>query len=461
MQLTVLLALLMLSAGAALLALGLRSRRRGNEPRCRACGYNLTGSASPACPECGADVRGGGTVLGQRHRRPALVASGVIVLLIGAALSWASATRGWNAANRYRWYPAAWVRSAARGGDARALDELERRLTADRLSAQQVDQTIADALAEQQATAVTPLTERWVNILERLSEAGRLNSTQRATYLEHLVSRELRVRPQVRLGDEIPIQLAEAYRSPDPASSPTNAPHWVTLDLLGLYLLRKDAPDSRQLNSLAKPIAHAQTSEIGRISESAALSLPITTRGLEPGNYQVVCLAREKVYDAGITDPAPDANTPLLTRDLRLTGDVTIAPAEGTEGAEFVRDAALARKVEDAIEVERVEYFAPAGQKPHVTVQVRTAWQPDRRLPIDVAFEVSLRTPSNEWPIGQVSFSAGQNAVSLLNATVDLSGVDRVDVVLKPDLAAARQTVELTRVLDHEVILQDVPVEHR
>ena len=38
------------------LTIGLRGRRVGTEPRCRKCGYNLTGTSEGKCPECGTNI---------------------------------------------------------------------------------------------------------------------------------------------------------------------------------------------------------------------------------------------------------------------------------------------------------------------------------------------------------------------------------------------------------------------
>ena len=45
-----------LFVSAALLFLGLRGRRVGDEPRCRKCRYNLTAAVSAKCPECGIEL---------------------------------------------------------------------------------------------------------------------------------------------------------------------------------------------------------------------------------------------------------------------------------------------------------------------------------------------------------------------------------------------------------------------
>ncbi len=50
-----LLALLPIAAGGYLLITARRSRA-GSDPHCLLCGYNLSGLASPVCPECGQEL---------------------------------------------------------------------------------------------------------------------------------------------------------------------------------------------------------------------------------------------------------------------------------------------------------------------------------------------------------------------------------------------------------------------
>lgn len=73
--------------GILLLVLGLRPRRRGTEPHCAACDYNLTGVASDVCPECGTERSPANVVHGERYRRPQLAVVGALLATIGLASS--------------------------------------------------------------------------------------------------------------------------------------------------------------------------------------------------------------------------------------------------------------------------------------------------------------------------------------------------------------------------------------
>jgi hypothetical protein len=70
--------------GLLLLALGLWGRCINEHPICAKCRFDLIGLTKPGtCPECGTDLSGN-VRLGARVRRPAFIATGVILLLIAA-----------------------------------------------------------------------------------------------------------------------------------------------------------------------------------------------------------------------------------------------------------------------------------------------------------------------------------------------------------------------------------------
>ena len=64
--------LAVLSAGIGLYLIRSARRRRGTEPRCGHCGYNLTGSLSDRCPECGLRFVEAGVVKGSPASRARL-----------------------------------------------------------------------------------------------------------------------------------------------------------------------------------------------------------------------------------------------------------------------------------------------------------------------------------------------------------------------------------------------------
>ena len=73
--------LAVLSAGIGLYLIRSARRRRGTEPRCGHCGYNLTGSLSDRCPECGLRFIEAGVVKGSPASRARLWIGVALIML--------------------------------------------------------------------------------------------------------------------------------------------------------------------------------------------------------------------------------------------------------------------------------------------------------------------------------------------------------------------------------------------
>jgi len=73
--------LAVLSAGIGLYLIRSARRRRGTEPRCGHCGYNLTGSLSDRCPECGLRFVEAGVVKGSPASRARLWIGLALIML--------------------------------------------------------------------------------------------------------------------------------------------------------------------------------------------------------------------------------------------------------------------------------------------------------------------------------------------------------------------------------------------
>ena len=70
-----------LSAGIGLYLIRSARRRLGTEPRCGHCGYNLTGSLSDRCPECGLRFIEAGVVKGSPASRVRLWIGLALIML--------------------------------------------------------------------------------------------------------------------------------------------------------------------------------------------------------------------------------------------------------------------------------------------------------------------------------------------------------------------------------------------
>lgn len=72
--------------GGLLIWRGYKGKRRGDEPRCRRCDYDLRGQIEPRCPECGTPFSEATVRRGQRRRRPWRIATGWLFVSLAAVL---------------------------------------------------------------------------------------------------------------------------------------------------------------------------------------------------------------------------------------------------------------------------------------------------------------------------------------------------------------------------------------
>ncbi len=100
LALSILVVLLLIGAGVVVLIKAQRRGREGTDPTCGQCGYNLTGSESNRCPECGTLFIEAGVTLGNpapKRARWVLVSLIVLSILfvggIGLSVSYRTASQ--------------------------------------------------------------------------------------------------------------------------------------------------------------------------------------------------------------------------------------------------------------------------------------------------------------------------------------------------------------------------------
>jgi len=157
--------------GLVLIAVGLWRRRKGDDPHCRKCDYNLTGLPEPRCPECGVEITEKLIRYGTRYRRPTYALVGLILLALAAIPIY----HGVGRINWYTHYPSSWVaRDMLQAATFnKAYGELDRRIKAGR------HRSVARALIH--STDTRPLDFRWYTLL---AQAG---GPEAETYFEDVL----------------------------------------------------------------------------------------------------------------------------------------------------------------------------------------------------------------------------------------------------------------------------------
>jgi hypothetical protein len=82
-------------------------------------------------------------------------------------------------------------------------------------------------------------------------------------------------------------------------------------------------------------------------------------------------------------------------------------------------------------------------------------WRP----PTNLCFQAAARIGGKEYPLSRLGCPAGGEAIQNITGTYDgPSDVTTLDLILRPDQAAARQSLNLAHIWSGEVVLKDIRV---
>jgi hypothetical protein len=434
--------------GAMILMLGLRGRCIDDHPVCGHCRFDLIGvypaATVPArCPECGTDLAKPRAVrVGQRRHRRFVAALGGVLLLVsltaGLALGW-SAVQG-PGLNKYK--PSWWLETEARVGDVSvagaALSELNARLMDDKLSASGVRRLALYGLTRQ-ADRDHEWVAGWGDVIEGAHAKNILASDEWQRYLREAGVVSFSVRPQITEGDPCAVEVAVR------ASRVGNS--------RGLWLVpvaesaRVDGREPQALNKGGGGYMGLHPDGSGTMT----FSLPIQA---DPGRHELVISWRLEIHKDFMQTPGEAQWT------MQSTVPVEILPS-GTPTVRLVPDESLRAAMTASMSAERLS-ASPSGGQVSIGGQIHF-----KGLPTSAAFEVIWReraddgSPGREWPICTVTgrrSSANSDAIMGLSGQLSGFTANRVDVILRPSIAAAARTIDLREIWDGEVVIPDAPV---
>ena len=210
-------------AAVALTLLGLRGRRADDHPLCRKCGFDQTGNpGAKGCTECGADLtRKKAVKIGHRARRKGPLVAGlallVACLLVGGIVGYV-VIRGVDVqAHKPAWLLARELRSTDDAARDAAVAELERRLNQGELSPAAAS-TLVDWALDQQADRSLTWDPRWGGLVETARRDKAASDAQWKRYARQGLVPLLAVRPSIRQGDPLPMEVSVDRRT-GPAAS--------------------------------------------------------------------------------------------------------------------------------------------------------------------------------------------------------------------------------------------------
>lgn len=431
--------LLPVIVGLAMIWRGLWPKRRGETPHCPQCDYNLTALTADRCPECGTTVMLARIVYGERHRRPVLAAVGLLFVLLPAGLFVAALAE----ANWYRWTPTFWLVRQAASQDAatarRAWTELDGRIRADKLSASDHARLVEVGLAEQGAATAGPIRDELLNYVgDRLLKGG-LSKAQEDRFFAQLFVLDLKVRPKVVRGEDVPYSVS--YRGRGPSSG------------AGLrYEVRVGEDIAIDGKALPK---RGRSSGSGSGSSGGAMTLSVPCK--EVGTHTLIVTPEVVVFTGTGWDATPE-NT-INTRKVPLEAWFEVLAAEPPDYIRLVKDPVLIPRLHAAIKPNRFEWRPGSSERDAGRYRLDGTIE-FGVMPTNVAFDVIARFDGRELRVGGVHVRRGGGTHWGIGS--DYRALEKlppkVDIVLRSSEKVARGTVDLFEIWDGELVYEDVPV---
>jgi len=420
--------------GIALFVWGVRGRRVGSEPHCRKCGYNLTGLLSEHCPECGADITDANVVIGRRQRRrPPLIAGLLLLIIATTGLGLA----GYNQAKNINWYtylPTFVLIHEAQADNRSAIAELASRCGAGTVDPQRLVHLIPLALTRQGAMPRPRSAWAWTDLLAPVDGAGLLSKPQQERFYDQVASFRIEFRPRVRRGERVVFYLW----------------HW-TYGSPTLKVTYGFGPGELRIGTWQREYHYLGEDSLSTRGGGGSSGHSVETNQFEPGVYQVEFRGTKKF----LCGANMDWDDPSFTRDIALTYELEILPADAPDTVRLVDDPMLADDFKQAISIKLTDKpwggTAKAGM---FCLEIAVI----RDLPTDVAFRVIGRVGEHEVDLGQFTCKKpGRGYRTQRSCEAQSIGADSFVPILRTSVEAARETTDIFEIWDGE--LEYAPVQ--
>jgi hypothetical protein len=421
---------------------GWRGVRVGQHPHCAACDFDLhqLSEETQRCPECGAFIRVADAVrLGRRRLVKGLIAAGLVLVVIGGAVAVQGTTGMW--AGAAKWKTVGWLQSDLGGANdvamRRAAEELARRIRSGAIRDAQLDGLMTWVLARQ-ADATRPWRPEWGDLVQVAHSKGRLGVARWLKYLEGMPQMKVRVRPRVRVGDPVPVEVVCTLRAGRNSSGV--APGWmgaeVKCEMKGMGALLGTGWATIELVPMPMTFSKVWLPGDGTGWPTALL---------QPGQQKITVEVEGTIKDR-------DGLKATISRRVETT--VEIFPRE--------KSSVVLGAVHDGMEKEMeaaVKLRGPGEMKAAPGASVGTLWISGP--PMAGAFRVELRQGGKLWVLARVlvRMDGAVNEALRLPMSRGAPSPGRAEVVLVPEPEGAVGTVEVMEVWPREVRREVMVVE--
>jgi hypothetical protein len=308
---------------------------------------------------------------------------------------------------------------------------LERRLAARTLDQAMIDRVVRRLLALQGDPKQPWWDPGWWDFVEQAKGLNLIQDADWKRYAKQAATRSvgLKVRPTVRRGEPLPLQLRGWG-----LLSPEQSRFLGRCSIVGLHF--DDAGEIKtSLNGLRMNVGG------GEISAKAPATL---LAALEEGPHTLHLTMKIDVF-TGAMDAAP----PTVSCEVKRAASFMLVSADTPALLPLI-----VPSLQPAVQA-RLHVFRVDNGTARLTVQIHVD-----HMPVDLAYDVWVRTDKEQWKLASFNYAKRANEATLTLQDANGHGIPpHFDVILKPSAAIAEGTVNLTSYWDHEMVFKDVSTE--
>jgi len=323
-----------------------------------------------------------------------------------------------------------------------ALDELLRREKAGHLPEQDRNAIAELALGVQQSwPKLSPVQYHLLDYLDERIVAGDLTAEQQDRFYGPALDEQLTVRPVVLAGDDVPMRLALkhawAFRG-----------NWLvdfkyqSVDVDGRSVPLSPAPESYPL----MVVGGGQQSD-DKVGDNRTAPCPSI------GHHLLNAMILLRIHYGGNTFPE---NGPVMRSvTLKLSTPFEVAAPSTQSAVKLIDDPSMVSRLRAAMTATDFQYSNWGSED--ILGLVRIA-----PVPINVAFDVFARYAGSEYPIGQLTQSAGAVGHYAWCRSQMKKSLPKppptIEIVLRSSPQAARATLDLYQIWNGEIAVGGVRI---
>jgi len=348
---------------------------------------------------------------------------------------------------------AAHARAAHPGWIPDALRELQRQCLSGHLSPDQIHRIARIAIDKQNSLEFRPYPDlieahRWIDILDRFEWTNLLSAEDREQYMRQIALFELKVRPKVHRGYDIPARLRLGTRFSKGTGRWIYHAFHVSRCRIGDHVVRVEF-DPKETEG-----------PFGVIPQEYEHFL--SSSGIEPGRYQVEYTVDYSLHLINSVIRGDDPETVLGQWDYQTTYTLTSPVEILREGAPPtvvpVSDPAVKARFQRALFLESADVFArsapgPDG-RPQPVAMIRCRMRQRTPLPCGVACDVFARIGRSWRKIARWVRPKGAEPVwheptfFFMTRSMD---ADRIELAFRPNRRLAEESLDVFDFFDEEL----------